>query len=1050
MARHFAILRWLKGLLPAFIILCLAMCAVCLVWISTWGLPASVRTLLEDQLRRQGVEVEMSNLRVSFWGGVVLEARDVVVHNRLVPHQDPSSIERLRLDLDMEALWEGRFKLDRAEIVDGRVSIPLGSDPQRPSRQLDLEQFNAVLSFDAQDNIDIREAQGILQGMKVTLEGKLLAGSGETTLTQQDIDDVLMQVDQAVAVLDEVEWLEGGPPVWNIRLADTERSIRQTRVAVEMEAPQLTYRGLSIRDVILDAEYTGNFLSVKKFMCREMVGRGKLDFVASADLSKGVIQAWLRSEVPLFRWVNQVSGERLLPDPVRLKSVPTLIGSVRMELSSDRKKVESLKVQGRANVGSFDVNELQFDRFSSYFSYQDGDFYITDMKLSQGERSFAGQVMKHGENLTVEVQSTLAVTTFFQLYHAFSMEQVAMPDEFDISGSPEFYLKGRLAFPQGWENRPKIEFARVLLKSEDISLLGVGMGSVTIDAEVDGKNIAVRQCTIRQGDRQFDFNGQSKDGDIYFTCTSNIKPSVFERFFGEGKSPVPPELKIPENADFHAKGILSTEGKGAIALGKQGSLSLKQLQMKLTADDWAWRDLDFKSLAFDMELDGAYLTYGSLSAVRGDKHFDLFVTGDLKGDVMATGRTTVRLDTFDRLLKLDDDDFFFERFKYTDQSAFDISFMATANLANPLETYKADAIVAVERTQYNGVMVKSASAAVHVESDIVTLADTKLVIDHGPHIAARSIKGGAAEGQMSATRIVIDFNKDTAAVEGLQSRVYPDYATKMFSDKVSSVLSEFTYYAPVSVSGSGLFPMGDDFSMMKASLAFSARGTQIDYKLLGTTLQLMEARGNVSITPDWVHISRLGGSVWGGVLAKGLIDIQIDNGDAINGVIDMQRMNLAQIGRSYGEKMNKAEVDVSLSFKSKNGNVRTMTGLGWANLRNGNLVEIPIFGKLGELVGSIPGVGQLTLYKLSQARCDYHIGGGYVRTDLLRGDGENLSLKGSGSINLETLRVNANLQLNFKGLPKLATLPVYILARGLFRVRGSGPLSDVDWSPAWL
>lgn len=36
--------------------------------------------------------------------------------------------------------------------------------------------------------------------------------------------------------------------------------------------------------------------------------------------------------------------------------------------------------------------------------------------------------------------------------------------------------------------------------------------------------------------------------------------------------------------------------------------------------------------------------------------------------------------------------------------------------------------------------------------------------------------------------------------------------------------------------------------------------------------------------------------------------------------------------------------------------------------------------------------------------------------------------------------------MGFRGIPQLLTSPVFLLARGLFQVRGRGPLDNVNWS----
>ena len=104
---------------------------------------------------------------------------------------------------------------------------------------------------------------------------------------------------------------------------------------------------------------------------------------------------------------------------------------------------------------------------------------------------------------------------------------------------------------------------------------------------------------------------------------------------------------------------------------------------------------------------------------------------------------------------------------------------------------------------------------------------------------------------------------------------------------------------------------------------------------------------------------------------------------------------------------------------------------------------VRIFGEA--LSNYIPGLGHLINYKISRADCDFSIEKGYVRTSNFAAQGSNMSLEGGGWIRLSDLQVNSDFKLGLRGLPGFITSPVFLLAGGLFQVRGTGPLSNVSW-----
>ena len=150
------------------------------------------------------------------------------------------------------------------------------------------------------------------------------------------------------------------------------------------------------------------------------------------------------------------------------------------------------------------------------------------------------------------------------------------------------------------------------------------------------------------------------------------------------------------------------------------------------------------------------------------------------------------------------------------------------------------------------------------------------------------------------------------------------------------------------------------------------------YPLLGTTLDLGRTKGEVLISPQWVVVDKMMGTIWDGTFT-GRVLAQIDDGDALNGSFVLQDMNLTSIGKSYDKKMEKATVHGAIEFSSKGGNMNSIQAKGEAALVHGDLVEIPLFGFLGEALSNyIPGLGHLINYKISRATCLWRGEAGYA------------------------------------------------------------------------
>lgn len=1038
-------------MIPSFIILFLSICVFCFIWVSTVGVPDNVRHLIEKELKSLGVDVEMSKLRVSIWGGLYLEARDVLLKSRLFEAEESSQVERLWIDLNMDALWKGNLVLDRIELVNGNIAIPLG-EHEGEKKVIQIEELNVLIGVDDGRNIVLRNATAIILGINVSLEGKIPTAGTEQKITKEEFEELMEQIDRIVYYIDETNWSQASPPSLSVRISSNSRT-GQSRYAIELEAAELEYKGLGVRDLVLEADLTDNNFWLKSFMCRELDGRGKLDLQGRVSFKNKTVHLGIRSEVPLIDWIKKITGTDLLPVPVQLRDNPLLTGECNMKFTDDWNAIDDLYVIGRASIDDFIVNESLFDRFSCRFSYEKkpdvsfdfADFYFSDVILSQGKTVMNGQVLAKDGKMKFELRNTLTVDTILHLVHAFKEGRIEFPEGVEFKGTPDCYLTGELMFEGNWMSKPSVETAKILLQLKNLNAFDLTLDSIAVSAEVDRNRFIVNQCKIEENGKQFEFFGETRGDNIYFSCKSNIPPSVFNDFLDrskiiKGSFDLPKKLDLPKEADVNAEGIVS--------MSPDGTFDLKRINLELHTDAWQWGDVKFEGMNFDCKVYGQHIEYASFNVFLKDRHLDLFVQGDKEGEIMFSGQTTFSLNVFDRLLSLAEDDFFFERFKYTDESKFDISFYGTLDLSNPLDSYDVDASIKAFKSYYQGVLVEFASATVNIASNIVTMRDARLEVDNAPYLREKKLGKGPAKGMVEASGVVIDFNTDSVAITDLKADVFPDYALRMFSKKAAEALEMFRYSSLVQINGSGVFPMEDDFSMMKSSLFFDAGKSKVELDLLGTTLELSGARGTVNITPSWVKVSKLRGKVWGGDFDNGIVDIQIDHGNAINGVISAVGMNLAEIGKSYDVKMSPATVDASASIRSNNGDVKTMTGSGNISLYNGNLVEIPIFGKLGEVLGQIPGVGHLIVYNIKRASCDYYIKDGVMNTDHFVAEGTNMGVSGSGSVDLTTTMVNADLQLSFKGLPKLLTSPVYVLFGGLFKVKGKGPLNNVEWYAA--
>ena len=1033
-------MRWLRGLVPTVIILLCALVFGFICYVSIWGVPSFVVVRVEQALLEKGVPVNIGTLKVSIWPRAVVTLKDVEMLDPEAPPENRRPIAWLHeadISLNWKKLLDGQVDPERVNVEGLSVSMPV--DKERPERVFSVAGLNAEIDLNRPGMVDLTKAEAVVQGIRVTAQGSFPAGQeegGDFVLTPGDVAAVRKQLDRVLEYLDRVKWPESAPPQLAVNLSDDMKG-GGIRVGLDFQAPSLQYGRIRVKDLMFSGDYSDSVIMARRFTMRDAETAGFMRLSLQADLKKRSLIWDVTSTAPLVSWTVSFLNESLVPREMKFLSEPHVQMSGRLVFTEGWEGVDQVKLLGSGSMGAFSVFGEKFSKASGDFSYENGNFYVTDLDIRHQGGSFSGKVMGVDGEIKVDIHSTLPVNAMLNMARSMAPEDVELPPTLVINGDPELNAAGTLRMGVDWSGPVRVDRLKLDAAVRDVAYQGVEFDSATAKVEVIGKSINVTLLELVREDGRMKLDGSYLGTDLVFTVESDLKPEILVALGGKSV-PVPEELKIPEKATLRVHGRLD------IPEGKPVEPTLVRARIK--AENLAWNKVPVKTADLEVEYRPNQLFVQNCRIELEKGKFELFANGFLDGQMFVMGQSTVPLDTIDKLMAMKDDDFFMERFAFHGNSGINLSFQGTLGLYNLEKAYDIEAVVSVANTKYKGVEIKSARADAHLVTDQLVLTNVALTVSNSDYLSSAGLSGGPADSSLKAKSIDFRFVPDTVEVLGLEGQAYPAHTLRMFSDAAAKVLREFVFTRPVTLSGGGMFPMGDDLKLMKGRIRFDASAGRVRYKILGTTLDLGRTKGEVLISPQWVVVDKLQGTIWEGSFT-GRVLAQIDGGDALNGSFVLQDMNLTAIGKSYGEKMEKATVHGAIEFSSKGGNMNSIQAKGEAALVHGNLVEIPIFGFLGEaLANYIPGLGHLINYKLTRADCDFSIEKGYIRTNNFVATGSNLSLKGGGWIRLADLQVNSDFQMGFRGIPQLLTSPVFLLARGLFQVRGRGPLNNVNWS----
>ncbi len=129
------------------------------------------------------------------------------------------------------------------------------------------------------------------------------------------------------------------------------------------------------------------------------------------------------------------------------------------------------------------------------------------------------------------------------------------------------------------------------------------------------------------------------------------------------------------------------------------------------------------------------------------------------------------------------------------------------------------------------------------------------------------------------------------------------------------------------------------------------------------------------------------------------------------------------------------------SFDADLKNAAAMRGHGSIRVEEGQVMAIPLFGPLSEIISTvIPGAGHESA---RLATMDFTIADQLIHTKNLEIQGAGFELFGDGSVGFPSGQLALTVRINAKGIPGLVLFPV----SKLFEYISNGVVSEPQWRP---
>ncbi len=343
---------------------------------------------------------------------------------------------------------------------------------------------------------------------------------------------------------------------------------------------------------MFSVDYSDSVIMARRFTMRDAETAGFMRLSLQADLKKRSLIWDVTSTAPLVSWTVSFLNESLVPREMKFLSEPHVQMSGRLVFTEGWEGVDQVKLLGSGSMGAFSVFGEKFSKASGDFSYENGNFYVTDLDIRHQGGSFSGKVMGVDGEIKVDIHSTLPVNAMLNMARSMAPEDVELPPTLVINGDPELNAAGTLRMGVDWSGPVRVDRLKLDAAVRDVAYQGVEFDSATAKVEVIGKSINVTLLELVREDGRMKLDGSYLGTDLVFTVESDLKPEILVALGGKSV-PVPEELKIPEKATLRVHGRLD------IPEGKPVEPTLVRARIK--AENLAWNKVPVKTADLEVE-----------------------------------------------------------------------------------------------------------------------------------------------------------------------------------------------------------------------------------------------------------------------------------------------------------------------------------------------------------------------------------------------------------------------------------------------------------------
>lgn len=387
-------------------------------WANRTGLPETWRSLIEQEITKQGVYVKIGSLRYIPFRGIT--ASNVRVYSDPGHLREISKLEGIVLDVDKSKLTRGDFQLTKVELQDASLILPI--DPNNPfSEVLKVTDAQGAIYMPGDRRLEVRGARGKIAGIEVELTAHMIGyHQGPATPPKEDeLGKRRKLLAQIIAELERWEFEDAAPPNLKIDIEGNVNDYSTLTAKVVMTAKSITKNRYTLRRVNGEADLTGDLFTLSTFKADDQDGTLDAHADYNIDTRGGRFDVYSSLNIPSFlkAWLGTPALQAIALDGRQI-----LEAEGKFQLDENSKF--QLETSGHFSSQAITLKQIELDSLETSFSWRDNELFLKDFKVTHPDGQATAKAMIQWPHVRMALQSTLPAHLYKPLFIGKPLESV--------------------------------------------------------------------------------------------------------------------------------------------------------------------------------------------------------------------------------------------------------------------------------------------------------------------------------------------------------------------------------------------------------------------------------------------------------------------------------------------------------------------------------------------------------------------------------------------------------------------------------------------------